>query len=255
MREDDMLRLSLDCARLAVRGEDFAPLLSAGADSIMRADAAAAFVTVQIDDRVVQPMPRVVVSGGPPPDDVYISDVVELTPRHPHTNRERGFDAPTSRLSDLVNLRRFWQTDVWHRLHGYVNGRYQAAANLGCYGGIAAFVVVQRANGDFSDDDLAVLDVIRDPLIPARAFHASWDAATARLRHPTDGRRPLSPHGKKRSSVWWRWAGPMRGSADICRSASGRSESTWKTSTESWVRRIEPPRSSVGPSHVVPPVE
>ena len=146
------LRLSLDCARLAVRGDDFAPALAAAGDSILRADAAAAFVTVPIGDGVSGIRPRVVVSGGPPVNDIYISDVIELAPRHPHTGRRRWFDAPTTRLSDLVDLRSFWETDMWLRLHGYVNGRYQSAANLGCYGGTAAFLVVQRAKHDFSDD-------------------------------------------------------------------------------------------------------
>ena len=66
MRDDDMLRLSLDCARLTVRGDDFAPVLAAGGDSIMRADAAAAFCTVPIGDGASNLRPRVVVSGARP---------------------------------------------------------------------------------------------------------------------------------------------------------------------------------------------
>ena len=162
-------------------------MLAAGADSIMRADAATALVTVPVDDGALQLRPRVVVSGGPPVDEDYISDLIELAPRHPHTARHRWFDAPTTRLSDLVDLPAFWETDLWLRFHGYVNGRYQSAANLGCHGGVAAFLVVQRANGDFSPDDLAALDLIRGPLIPARAFRASWDAATAGVRNTVGG--------------------------------------------------------------------
>jgi DNA-binding CsgD family transcriptional regulator len=188
VRDDDMLRLSLECARRAVRGDDFAPLLAVGADSIMRADAAAAFITVPIGDGAPGRLPRVVVAGGPPVDDVYISDLIKLGPQHPHTKRQRWFDAPTTRLSDLVDLRRFWETDMWLRIHGYVNGRYQSAANLGCHRGTAAILVVQRANGDFSCDDMAVLDLIRGPLVPALAFRVSWDAATARVRHTVGGR-------------------------------------------------------------------
>jgi hypothetical protein len=155
----------------------------------MRADAATALLTVPIGERASGSRPRVVVAGGPPVDDGYISDVIQLAPRHPHTGRERWFDAPTTRLSDLVDLRRFWETDMWSRLHGYVNGRFQCAANLGCHGGTATFLVVQRANCDFSDDDLAVLDLIRGPLIPAQAFRASWDAATARVHQTVGGRK------------------------------------------------------------------
>ena len=51
MRDDDMVRLSLECARLAVRGDDFAPALAAGAESIMRADAGAVLVgTLNMDE-------------------------------------------------------------------------------------------------------------------------------------------------------------------------------------------------------------
>ena len=188
MRDDDMLRLSLDCARLAVQGEDFTPVLAAGADSIMRADAATALITVPIAAAALRSRPRVVVSGGPAVDEDYISDLIELAPRHPHTGRPRWFDAPTTRLSDLVDLPLFWETDIWLRFHAYVNGRYQAEANLGCHGEVAAFLVVQRANSNFSDDDLTVLDLIRGPLILARAFRASWDAASARVRRTVGGR-------------------------------------------------------------------
>jgi DNA-binding CsgD family transcriptional regulator len=183
MRDDDMLMLSLDCARLATQGREFGPVLAAGADSIMRADAATAFVTVPIGECTLGVRPRVVVAGGPPVDDAYILNLLNFAAQHPHTGRPRWFDAPTSRLSDLVDLRRFWETDMWRRFHGYVNGRYQSAANLGCHGGTAAFLVVQRANRDFCDDDLEVLDLIREPLLQARAFQAAWDAATAKVRH------------------------------------------------------------------------
>ena len=194
MRDDDMVRLSLECARLAVRGDDFAPALAAGAESIMRADAGAVLVTVPIGNGSPSHRPRVVVSGIPPVDDAYISDAIELTPRHPHLRRHRWFDAPTTRLSDLVDLRRFWETDVWLRMHGHVDGRYPSAANLGCHGGTAVLLAVLRANGDFGHDDMAVLDLIREPLIPALAFRASWDAATAGVGRTAGTRGPaLTP--------------------------------------------------------------
>ncbi|HEY5845278.1 MAG TPA: hypothetical protein VIT42_00660, partial [Microlunatus sp.] len=91
-----MVRLSLECARLAVHGDDFAPSLVAGAESIMRADAGAVLVTVPIGKSSLSRRPRVVVSGIPPVDDAYISGAIELSPRHPHLKRHRWFDTPTT---------------------------------------------------------------------------------------------------------------------------------------------------------------
>lgn len=49
MREDDMLRLSLDCARLEVHGEDYAPILAAGVHRILTVDAGTGvtFLTIE----------------------------------------------------------------------------------------------------------------------------------------------------------------------------------------------------------------
>ena len=59
MREDAMLDLSLECARLAVHGEDYAAKLASGAESIMRADAGVGVITWRLaggeDDPPEQP--------------------------------------------------------------------------------------------------------------------------------------------------------------------------------------------------------
>ncbi len=185
MRDDDMLNLSLECARLAVHGEDYAATLAAGAESIMRADAGVGVITWRLagaegdppDNRV-----QVVVSGIPPVDDAYIEGAVEVAARHPSFSYRNWFDTPTSRVSDFITPGRFWDTDVWMRMHGHVNARYPAAVNLGSHGGVAVFLGVQRTHNDFSDTDIEVLDLVRGPLSAALAFRNAWDTATLRLQ-------------------------------------------------------------------------
>ena len=190
-----MLRLSMECARIAVRGDDYAQTLATGVESIMRADAGASVIAWHMDgstdqdDRSV----RIVVAGIPEVDDEYIAGAVEVAARHPSFNYRNWFDTPTSRVSDLITPSRFWDTDVWVRMHGHVDARYPAAVNMGSHGGVAVFLGVQRTRVDFSDADMAVLDRIRGPLTAALAFRNAWDTAARRLQATVpDGLPPLT---------------------------------------------------------------
>ena len=186
MREDAMLDLSLECARLAVHGEDYAAKLASGAEPIMRADAGVGVITWRLaggeDDPGEHPV-QIVVSGIPSVDDAYVQGAVEVAARHPSFNYRNWFDTPTSRVSDFITPGQFWDTDVWVRMHGHVNARYPAAVNLGSHGGVAVFLGVQRTHNDFTDEDIEVLDLIRGPLTAALAFRNAWDTATRRLQH------------------------------------------------------------------------
>ena len=188
MREDDMLRLSLECARLAVRGEDFAPVLASGAEKIMNSDAGVGVITWPlINSNDPMDRVRVVVSGIPPVNDSYIAGAVEVAARHPSFRSPTWFNSPTSRVSDFVLPNKFWDTDVWLRMHGHADARYPAAVNFGCPGGVATFLGVQRSRKDFSDEDMQVLDLVRGPLVPALAFRQAWDRAAQRLQCTSTG--------------------------------------------------------------------
>ena len=129
---------------------------------------------------------QIVVSGIPSVDDAYVQGAVEVAARHPSFNYRNWFDTPTSRVSDFITPGRFWDTDVWVRMHGHVNARYPAAVNLGSHGGVAVFLGVQRTHNDFTDEDIEVLDL--DPRtahcrvgLPKRLGHR--DAAASAHRH------------------------------------------------------------------------
>lgn len=106
-------------------------------------------------------------------------------------SRRRGrgwFNGPTHRVSDYVSLPAFWDSEVWHFMHGHGNGRYPAAVMLGRHRRATVFVGVHRTRRDFDADDMATLDLLRQPLTAALAFRAAWHDATLRCRAAIDVR-------------------------------------------------------------------
>lgn len=188
MREDDMLRLSLECARLVVRGNDYEEVLVAGAERILRVDAGAGLTTWKLNHHTGDGDPvsgvSVVVSGISPPGPGDTVRAISVVSRHPMFGRADWFAEPTQRISDVVCLPRFWDSDVWRYMHGYgdVGGRYPATVNLGVHGSNAVFLGVQRAHRDFSDTDMEILDLLRGPLMSALAFRSAWNLAVDQLQ-------------------------------------------------------------------------
>ena len=186
MREDEMLRLSLECARLAVRGDDYEEVLVGGAERILRADAGAGLTTWFLnhsDGGDPVDSIRVVVSGIPPLSDEAVERARSVVAEHPVLNRADWFDQPTHRVSDLVSLPRFWDTNVWRCMHGMADGRgrFPASVNFGVHAGKAVFLGVHRTHSDFSDTDMETLDSLREPLTSALAFRAAWNHTAVRL--------------------------------------------------------------------------
>ncbi len=180
MREDDILRLSLNCARLVVTGQPYESVLADGVAAIMRTDAGTGVTTW--DGTHADPIAavEVVVSGMPPIDQEGKNAALAVMNNHPTFARRQL--PPTHRLSDTVCLPAFWDTDIWHVMHGHGNGRYPAAVMLALHHDKAMFVGVQRTRRDFDADDMATLDLLREPLTTALAFRAAWQDATKRCR-------------------------------------------------------------------------
>jgi len=98
------------------------------------------------------------------------------------------FNGPTHRVSDYVSLPAFWDSEVWHFMHGHGNGRYPAAVMFGRHRRATVFVGVHRTRRDFDADDMATLDLLCQPLTAALAFRAAWHDATLRCRAAIDVR-------------------------------------------------------------------
>ena len=175
-----MLRLSLDCARIAVHGEDYAPILAAGVHKILKTDAGTGlvFLTLGPGGPVTA---EIVMAGVPPLPSERNREALRRVDRHPMLSRPNWVGEGTYRLSDHVLLPSFWETDVWFYFHGHSNGRYGAAAPLISVSNRSVFIAVQRTHHDFDSADMDVLDAVRGPLAAALAFRHAWDDATNRL--------------------------------------------------------------------------
>ncbi len=179
MRDDDMLRLSLDCASHAVRGEEYSPALTAGVAQIM--DAHAIVLKFSWQPRPNGPVADVTVDApgyrGPREDLLRAGGVAA---RHPSFSNL--LSSSVNRVSDQVCLPRFWETDVWDQMHGHNNGRFPASVLLSCHPRSVMFLGLHRAHRDFSDEDMQLLECLEGPLRPALSFRQAWERASLRLQ-------------------------------------------------------------------------
>jgi DNA-binding CsgD family transcriptional regulator len=188
MRDDDMLRLSLQCARLVVNGARYESVLADGVAEIMRADAGTGVTTWHGSGGDPEAAVEVAVSQVAPFTEEQKVAALAVATRHPTFNGAAWFTGATHRVSDYVSLPAFWETDAWQVMHGHGNGRYPAAVMLGRHRRATVFVGVHRTRRDFDADDMGTLDLLRQPLAAALAFRAAWLDASLRCRAAIDDR-------------------------------------------------------------------
>jgi len=90
-------------------------------------------------------------------------------------------DRPCFRISDVVRMPQFWDTEIFDVMHGRAGGRYPAAVNLGNPGCGGLFLGLHRGDCDFTDREMEMLAELREPLASALAFRFALDLAVARL--------------------------------------------------------------------------
>lgn len=182
MREDDMVRLGMRCARLVIAGEPYEQTLADGVADILRTDAGTGVTAWTGDPRSPLAAVDIVVSGVEP----FTMDMARaawpVVKRHPSFDRSAWSIGPTQRISDLVEMPAFWDTDVWQLMHGHADGRFPASVVLARHRPTTTFVGVHRTRRDFDADDMVVLDLVRQPLSAALEFRAAWRDAALRCR-------------------------------------------------------------------------
>jgi DNA-binding CsgD family transcriptional regulator len=193
MREDDMLLLSVQCARLAVTGARYESVLADGVAAILGTDAGTGVTTWYGTSGDPDAGVEVVVSGVAPLTSQEKAAGMGMVPRHPIFGSQTITD-PTHRFSDVISLPAFWDTDPWQVMHSHGNGRYPAAVIMRLHHRAAVIVGVQRTRLDFDADDMATLDLLRKPLAAALTFRAALEDAShlcrAVIGPPND---PLTP--------------------------------------------------------------
>ena len=176
-----MVRLGVSCAELAVRGDDYRQPLADGMQRILDVDAGIGVAQWDLGNDEVTADSLMTVAGTPPLTVESATAALAVVPDHPLLSRPDFARSGATRVSDLTCLKAFWEQPAWQLVHGINDGRYPALVSLGWHTDRIVFVGAQRRRTDFDDDDMEVLDAIREPLTSALAFRSSLDRATRRL--------------------------------------------------------------------------
>ena len=188
MREGPVLRLAMEAAVVASRGQPYLVALEQGVSSVFGIDAGIGLITWERVDESGPGRGDLAFVGGRGLTRQQIADGTAAAPRHPSYRAlwQIGTTYPV-RTSDHVALREFWPTDVWRDQHGHSNGRYPVGFAIGSSPTELRFIGMHRADHDFSEEEVSALAAIQALLTPALQFRASLDAAASRLLNATDG--------------------------------------------------------------------
>jgi DNA-binding CsgD family transcriptional regulator len=183
-----MVRLGVEVALLAARGEAYLPVLGQGFASLLGVEAGVGLVswTHQTASRSGPDVDvDVEVSGGPALSPAQLREGRAVVSRHPTyaVIRRAGTSCPV-RTSDHVPIRSFWSTDVWRYQHGFCDGRYPVGFAVSCTADTVRFVGLHRSRRDFDDAELVAIGIVQNLLATALRFRASLDEAAIRLGDP-----------------------------------------------------------------------
>lgn len=178
--EATVLRLGLEAAQRAARGEPFGAELTEGVWRVLDADAGVGLTTWVHGTGGVDSV-TVEVAGTPALSESSLAAACAVVPRHPSFGRGL-LTQPTHRVSDLVAMEEFWDAEAFAVMHGFCNGRYPAAVTLVSTPTSTVFLGLHRSRRDFTDEDMFQLGLLREPLAKALEFRLALDAAAERLR-------------------------------------------------------------------------
>ncbi len=185
MHLDDAVRIGVDAAHEVIHGTDYAAELTERVFRVFRADAGAGVTRWQVADGQVVGLGSMVLSatGAARLPPVPVAAAVVAATRHPSfAAMLRG--RTQERLSDAVDLPRFWDTQVYRDLHGHSEGRYPTAVVLARGPSSLTFLGLHRQVRDLNDDELTCLAALAEPLRAALAFRDAMDRAAALLGTP-----------------------------------------------------------------------
>jgi DNA-binding CsgD family transcriptional regulator len=174
-----------DLAVAAARGESLTPLLPAVVEALR---AEAGIGVTRIDRSGPSVGISVETAGSGPVSAELAGQAAEVADQHPAL-LSLSPDAAV-RVSDLVVIKDFWHTEVYERMHGYLDGRYPMAMLLHASPTEVMFIGAHRSSSDFGPEDMEALELIQRPLAAALAFRAALDATTAVLRDESDRAAP-----------------------------------------------------------------
>ncbi|QGN57393.1 LuxR C-terminal-related transcriptional regulator [Nostocoides sp. HKS02] len=174
------MRLSVEAAHLAVRGQPYGEFLADCVHRELRADAGAG-LTVWAAGADGTDHVTVDVAGQDPVEGRYLERAKAVVAEHPSFSAGMP-ERATHRVSDLTPMGPFWDSEPYEAMHGFCGGRYPAALTLLATPTTLVFLGIHRSRHDFSDEDMRRLDLVRQPLAGALTFRNQLDHAAHQLQ-------------------------------------------------------------------------
>src|SRR5690349_15709437 len=128
-----------------------------------------------------------------PEDVVFSPGIIAAFQAHMHENPlvshlEAGGDGSPMMISDFLTLERFHRLAVYAEFYRHVPVEYQIAIGLPKTDGRIVAIALNRARGDFTENDRDLLAVLRAPLVRAMIRARSRHRARQALNGPANSR-------------------------------------------------------------------
>ncbi len=181
MRLDDAVRTGITAARAAVLGQSYEDELTESVFRQFSADAGACLVRWDVTPSGVRGS-GLSTCGVEPLDGDQVVRAQAAAPAHPGIGRMLDPGAPSvTRVSDLVDLEPFWDSEVYEAMHGHSGSRFTAGLVLQRTPGTLVFLGVDRQCRDLEDDEVEGLTLLGEPLRAALELRDVLDRAAAVL--------------------------------------------------------------------------
>jgi DNA-binding CsgD family transcriptional regulator len=194
MMKQQLAAMAIEAATVVARGQDEVfGLLAERTYELFRADGGVGFSHVSADDQGAIQV-RLSVGGVPPLSSAWMERAKELAPQTPSilAFRRVGIREPL-RVSDVLDLPRFWGTEEFRHIHGVYQGRYPLGAAFISRPDELAFIGLHRIKRDFDDDEVANLRQLQRVVAEAFTFRRTLDDAVRDLTLQTPTRTPVLP--------------------------------------------------------------
>lgn len=210
MGESDVLRVAIDTARQVSADDLDEQSLTDELVRLFRADSGVGLTFHESGSQ--QPGLRATVSGPPPLTFEQGRRAAQYAATHPgFLGMRRVGTSEAVRLSNEVQLRRFWGTDSYEAMHGFCEGRFPASALLHIDRSRLIFIALHRRSGDFTDDELLWLTRLQQPIAAAYRYRSALDRAADRVSalyaSDDDPNNVMKP--------WWSGQAPTRREAEV----------------------------------------
>lgn len=190
MRLDDALLIGVEAARRAARGDPYEQELTEAVHRTFAADSGVGLSLWRLSGGPVGGIAGEVVAscGSPEMTPAQIAAAEAAARYHPQIGGLlTGPLDRVLRVSDVVPLDRFWDTEVYAAMHAHTDGRYPAAAVLLRTTDTLVFLGVHRQGRDLSETEMEHLVALAEPLQTALAFRAALERAVHRLQSAPAG--------------------------------------------------------------------